>query len=97
MATPDDREYRRRLVARVEALRTVESMTRIRFRQLIGPVASRRWENFVNSSDDEAWNHFSLKVIENIAKGLRVGAVEMLIFASQGVKSDAHSAAAAIL
>ena len=83
MATPDDREYRRRLIDRVEALRTVESMTKLRFRQLIGPVAARCWTNFADNSDDEAWNHFSLKIIENIAKGLRVGAVELLIFTSQ--------------
>jgi hypothetical protein len=84
MTTPDDREYRRRLIARVEALRAVESMTRLRFRQLIGPVAARGWENFVDNSDETSWNHFSLKVIGSIAKGLGVSAVEMLIFTSQG-------------
>jgi hypothetical protein len=83
MATPDDREYRRRLIARVEALRTAESITKLRFRQLIGPIAARCWTNFTDNSDNEAWNHFSVKVVENIAKGLGVGAVEMLIFTSQ--------------
>jgi hypothetical protein len=95
MATADDRVYRRRLIARVEILRTAQSMTRLRFRQLIGPVAARCWTDFVDNSDEEAWNHFSLKVIESIAKGLGVGAVEILIFTSQS-ESDAHSAAAAI-
>jgi hypothetical protein len=47
MPTMSDKTYRRRLIARVEALRTEAAMPMLRFHQQIGPVAARRWARFV--------------------------------------------------
>jgi hypothetical protein len=56
----ENNEYRRRLIARVEALRAEVGMPMLRFRQQIGPVAARDWARFVAASD-EAWNYFRLR------------------------------------
>jgi hypothetical protein len=74
MATVSNNEYRRRLIARVEALRTEAGMPVLRFRHQIGPVAARKWARFVSASDEEARNCFSLKAIDRIAKLFGVGA-----------------------
>jgi hypothetical protein len=42
MAHPEDHEYRRRLIARVEVLRTEVRMSRLAFYEQIGPVAAKR-------------------------------------------------------
>ncbi len=82
MPTMDDNEYRRRLIARVEALRTEAAMPMLRFHQQIGPVAARKWARFVAASDEEAWNYFSLKAVDRIAKVFGVGA-DLLSFKSR--------------
>jgi hypothetical protein len=79
MPTMSDKEYRRRLIARVEALRTEAAMPMLRFHQQLGPVAARRWTKFVTANDEEAWNDFSLKAVERIAELFGVG-VELLQF-----------------
>ena len=79
MPTMSDKEYRRRLIARVEALRTEAAMPMLRFHQQLGPVAARKWTKFVTANDEEAWNYFSLKVIHRIAELFGVGA-ELLQF-----------------
>ena len=61
MPTMDNNEYRRRLIAWVEALRAEAAMPMLRFHQEMGPVAARKWARFVAASDEEAWNYFSLK------------------------------------
>jgi hypothetical protein len=76
-----DREYRRRLIARVEALRLDARITKRDFHQQIGPVASAFWIKFETMSEDEVWNHFSLKGISRIGDVLGVGA-ELLQFDS---------------
>jgi len=86
MPTMDNNEYRRRLIARVEALRAEAAMPMLRFRQQIGPVAARDWARFVAASDDEAWKYFSLKAVDRIADLFGVGA-ELLSFKSQ---TDIH-------
>jgi hypothetical protein len=55
MSTMSDKEYRRRLIARVETLRAEAGMPMLRFHQQIGPVAARKWARFVAASDEEAW------------------------------------------
>jgi len=82
MPTMSNSEYRRRLIARVEALRAEASMPMLRFHQQIGPVAARKWARFVAPSDEEAWNYFSLKAVDRIGKLFGVGA-ELLSFKSQ--------------
>jgi hypothetical protein len=82
MPTMDNNEYRRRLIARVEALRAEAGMPMLRFRQQIGPVAARDWARFVAASDEEAWNYFSLKAVDRIANLFDVGA-EPLSFKSR--------------
>jgi hypothetical protein len=82
MPAMDDNEYRRRLIARVEALRTEAAMPMLRFHQQIGPVAARKWARFVVASDEEAWNYFSLKAVDQIANLFGVGA-ELLSFRSR--------------
>jgi hypothetical protein len=82
MLTMDNNEYRRRLIARVEALRTEAAMPMLRFHQQIGPVAARKWARFVAASNEEAWNHFSLKAVDRIGKLFGVGA-ELLSFRSR--------------
>jgi hypothetical protein len=82
MPTMDNNEYRRRLIARVEALRAEAAMPMLRFHQEIGPVAARDWAKFVTASDEEAWSHFSLKAVARIAKLFGVGA-ELLSFRSR--------------
>jgi hypothetical protein len=81
MSTMSNNEYRRRLIARVEALRAEAGMPMPRFRQQIGPVAARKWVRFVTADDEDAWNYFSLKAIDRIAKVFGVGA-ELLSFRS---------------
>ena len=82
MLTMDNNEYRRRLIERVEALRTEAAMPMLRFHQQIGPVAARKWARFVAASDDEAWNYFSLKAVDGIGKLFGIGA-ELLSFRSR--------------
>jgi hypothetical protein len=82
MPTMDNNEYRRSLIARVEALRTEAAMPTLRFHQQIGPVAARKWARFVAASDEEAWNYFSLKAVDRIAKVFGVGA-DLLSFKSR--------------
>jgi hypothetical protein len=82
MLTMDNNEYRGRLIARVEALRAAAAMPMLRFHQQIGPVAARKWAKFVAANDEEAWNYFSLKVVDRIAKLFGVGA-ELLSFKSR--------------
>ena len=81
MPTMSNKEYRRRLIARVEALRVDAAMPMLRFHQRLGPAAARDWARFVAASDEEAWNYFSLKVIDRMANLFGVGA-ELLFFKS---------------
>jgi hypothetical protein len=81
MGTMSDQEYRRRLIARVEALRTEAAVPRLSFQQQIGPVSARRWNRFVTAPDEDAWNHFSLKAVDRIANLFGVGA-ELFSFRS---------------
>ena len=81
MRIMDDNEYRRRLIARVEAMRKEAALPMLSFCQQVGPVAARHWKLFVNASDQEAWNHFSLKAISRIANLFGMGA-ELLQFKS---------------
>lgn len=81
MPSISDNEYRRRLIARVEALRKEAGIPMLRFRQQIGPTAARDWTSFVTACDEDAWHHFSLKAIERIGKLFGVGA-ELLSFRS---------------
>ena len=82
MPTLENNEYRRRLIARVEALRAEAAMPMLRFHQQIGPVATRKWVKFVAASDEEAWNYFSLKAVDQIGMLFGVGA-ELLSFKSR--------------
>jgi len=75
----DDREYRRRLIARVEALRRESLMTRSDFHDRIGAVASREWIAFVVNQDKQKSQYFSLKVISRICEVFGVG-TELLQF-----------------
>lgn len=61
MACPEDQEYRRRLITRVEALRKEIRMSRLLFYEQIGPVAAKRWARFIVASDEEAWSYLPLK------------------------------------
>jgi hypothetical protein len=79
MPTMSNKEYRRSLIARVEALRTEAAMPMLRFHQQIGPVAARRWTKFVTANDEEAWNNLSLKAVARIAELFGIGA-ELLQF-----------------
>jgi hypothetical protein len=81
MTHPSDIEFRRRLIARVEALRQNARMTRRDFHQQIGPTASHFWRQFVSLSDEEAWQHFSLKGISRICEVFGLG-TELLQFRS---------------
>lgn len=72
----DDREYRRRLIARVEALRKEALMTRSEFHSSIGAVASRDWIEFTTAGNE---TYFSLKTISRICELFGVG-IELLQF-----------------
>ncbi|MGC2163589.1 MAG: hypothetical protein WA634_16900 [Silvibacterium sp.] len=74
-------EYRRRLIARVEALRKEALMTRPDFHSQIGAVASESWIKFTTVSNEEAWQHFSLKAVSRICELFGVG-TELLQFQS---------------
>jgi hypothetical protein len=74
-------EYRRRLIARVEALRREAGMPKLWFQQQIGPVAARKWARFTKASEEEAWKCFSLKAIDRIGKLFGVDA-DLLSFRS---------------
>jgi hypothetical protein len=82
MSTMENNEYRRRLIARVEALRAEAGMPMLSFHQQIGPVAARDWAKFVAASEEEAWSYFSLKAVDRIANLFGVGA-ELLSFKSR--------------
>jgi hypothetical protein len=77
----DDREYRRRLIARVEALRREALMTRSEFHSRIGAVASGDWIEFTAASDKETSQYFSLKAISRICEAFGIG-TELLQFRS---------------
>ena len=79
----DNREFRRRLIARVEALRIEFRLPKLVFYERIGPVAAKRWARFVAASDDEAWNYFPLKYIDLIAAMFGIGGTELMKFKSQ--------------
>jgi hypothetical protein len=81
MTHPSDIEFRRRLIARVEALRLDARMTRRDFHQQIGPVASYFWRQFVSLSDEEARQRFSLKGISRICEVFGLG-TELVQFRS---------------
>jgi hypothetical protein len=76
-----DSEYRRRLIARVEALRLDTRMTKLAFHQQIGPLASAFWKRFETAREEEAWQRFSLKGISRIGELFGLGA-ELLHFDS---------------
>jgi hypothetical protein len=78
--TMDNNEYRRRLIARVEALRTEAGMPMLRFRQQIGPVAAKKWTRFVVASDEEAWQRFPLKYMDRIGAVFGVGGANLMQF-----------------
>ena len=82
MPTMENNEYRRRLITRVEELRTESAKTILRFQQQISPVTARKWAGFVVAGDEEACSYFSLKAVDRIAKLFGVGA-ELLSFKSQ--------------
>jgi hypothetical protein len=72
-------EYRRqRIIARVEALRTKQLMTKQEFHTRIGPQASKGWRYFVDSDADDAWNHVTPQMFEKIAQVLGIGGTELL-------------------
>lgn len=81
MQNLSDSEYRRRLIARVEALRLGARMTKVVFHQRIGPMASAFWRRFETASEEEAWQRFSLKGISRIGEVFGLGA-ELLHFDS---------------
>ncbi len=81
MKNRSNAQYRRRLIARVEALIQEALMPKPDFHQQIGPVASEFWTKFTTSSDEEAWNHFSMKGIDRIGRIFGVGS-ELLHFKS---------------
>jgi hypothetical protein len=81
MLHPSDSDFRRRLIARVEALRLDARITRLDFHQQIGPVASCFWRQFVSLNDEEAWQRFSLRDISRIGELFGLGA-EILQFDS---------------
>jgi hypothetical protein len=74
MAQMDNRKFRRRLIARVEALRIEFRLPKLVFNDRIGPVAAKR-ARFEAASDDEAWNHFPLKYMDRIAGMFGIGGV----------------------
>jgi hypothetical protein len=82
MQALSDSEYRRRLIARVEALRKEARIPALRFRQQIGPVAARNWTEFVTANDKYAWNLFSLKAMNRIATVFDVDTGDLLSFRS---------------
>jgi hypothetical protein len=82
MPSMSNSEYRRRLIARVEALRRESRMPKLRFHQQIGPVASRKWARFVAAREEDAWDCFSLKAIERIATVFGVGDGDLISFRS---------------
>lgn len=74
MVHPEDREFRRRLIARVETLRREVIMSRLVFFEQIGPVAAKRWARFMTASSEDAWSYFPLKQIDHIADEWETGA-----------------------
>ena len=82
MVHPEYREFRRRLIARAEALRTEVRMSRLTFYEQIGPVAARRWALFITANDEDSWNYFPLKKIDHIAGIFWIGGADLLRFKS---------------
>ena len=78
----DNQEFRRRLIARVEALRIDFRLPKLVFYERIGPVAAKRWARFVAASDDEAWCHYPLKYMDRIAGMFGIGGADLLRFES---------------
>jgi len=74
MPHPSDPDFRRRLIARVEALRLEARISRHDFHHQIGPVASSFWRRFEHGTDEEAWGRFSLKGMSRIGEVFSVGA-----------------------
>ncbi len=72
----DDR--RQRIIARVEALRTKQMMTKLEFHTRIGPSASEVWRSFVDSDASKAWNSITPRIFEKIAGVLGIDDTELL-------------------
>jgi len=73
MPHPTDSEFRRRLIARVEALRVDARMTRQEHHQQIGPVVSSFWREFISLTDEEVWHRFSLEGMSRIGEVFGIG------------------------
>jgi len=80
MMDMNDSEYRHQLIARVEALRQEAGMPMLRFWQLMGPVAARRWNRFMTANNEDTWYHFSLKAVCRIAEMFEVRDTALLSF-----------------
>jgi N12 class adenine-specific DNA methylase len=58
---------RQKIIARVEALRSKQRMTKQEFHSRIGVSEARSWRAFVNSAASEAWKHVTPQMFEKIA------------------------------
>jgi hypothetical protein len=78
--TPEKRgEHRRKkVIARVDALRTEQRMTNQEFHARIGSSAFENWKCFADSDANEPWNHVTPQMFEKIAKVLGIGSAELL-------------------
>lgn len=72
----DDR--RQSIIARVEALRTKQLMTKQEFHMRIGSHASEGWRSFVDSDESKAWNRITPQAFEKIARVLGIDDTELL-------------------
>jgi hypothetical protein len=59
---------RQRIIARVEALRSEQRMTKQEFHTRIGASEARSWRGFVDSGAKEAWKHVTPQMFEKIAQ-----------------------------
>jgi hypothetical protein len=72
-------EYRRqKIIARVETLRTAQTITKQEFHIRIGPPAFESWRGFVDSDASEAWNRVTPQMFEKIAQVLGIDSAELL-------------------
>jgi hypothetical protein len=76
---PEDGETRRqRIIARVNALCTENTMTKQELYGFLGGSMAERWRRFVQAEPDNAWNHALPQMFERLCQVLGVSVVEIL-------------------
>jgi len=83
-------EFRRKLIARVDALRVAAGMSKEEFFARTGPVVAKGWTSFVAAHESDAWNHISIETLDRIAAAFEIRAAALVRFKSKPERSPSR-------